>query len=98
MFGTGFDLFIAAVCTVFAVLFFLGKGKGILDMFSGGRKERKRTKEEQRKYEFGFGVFCLVLAAGQLLVGLVHGNWTGLAGIIIAAADLIFIGWYVQRH
>ena len=98
MFGQGFDFFIATVCIVLAVVFFLGKGKGILEMFSGARKEKKRTPEQQRKYEFGFGIFCLVMAAGQLLMALVQSSWAAWVGLALAFGDLFFIGWYVQRH
>ena len=41
MFGMGFDLFIAAVCIVLAVVFFMGKGQGILNAFSARGQQKK---------------------------------------------------------
>ena len=98
MFGKGFDYFVAAVCLVLAVVFLMGKGRGILDGFGGAQKQRKRTPEEERKYEFGYAIFCLIMAGGQLLVGFVDAPWTGIAGLVIAIADLVFIGWYASTH
>ena len=98
MFGMGFDLFIAAVCVVLAVIFFIGKGKGILDAFSVREQQKKRPPEEQKKYEFGFGIFCIVMAAGEFLMAFVDYSWVPLAAVVIAEADLIFIGWYSSNH
>ena len=98
MFGMGFDLFIAAVCVVLAVIFFLGKGKGILDAFSVREQQKKRPPEEQKKYEFGFGIFCVVLAAGELLMAFSQTSvWTSVAALAIGLGDLIFIGWYIRK-
>ncbi len=97
MFGTGFDLFLAAVCAVLAVIFFMGKGKGILDAFSVRKLERKRTPEEQKKYEFGFGIFCVVMVFGELLMAYAKAPWVSGAALALGLADLIFIGWYIQK-
>ncbi len=97
MFGMGFDLFIAAVCIVLAVVFFMGKGQGILNAFSARGQQKKRSPEAEKKYEFGFGIFCVVLAAGELLMAFTNAAWTSVAALALGLADLIFIGWYIQK-
>ena len=98
MFTRGFDFFMSAVCFVLAVVFFMGKGKGILESFGGAQRNRKRTPEEEKVYERGFGIFCLVLAAGQRMMGVVQADWTAWASLVIAFGDLVFIGWYIKNH
>ena len=50
MFGGTLDVFLSIIFTLLAVVFFMGKGKGILELFGGKHEmQRKRSKEEQRE-------------------------------------------------
>lgn len=98
MFGTGFDVALAIVCGVLAIVFFLGKGRGILETFNSRGRQKKRTPEAQKKYEFGFGIFCLVLAAAELLMAFTNSFPTSVAALLIGLGDLIFIAWYIQKY
>ena len=46
MFTPEFDLFMAVLLGVLAVVFFMGKGRGILDAFSGKYKDKRRDPVE----------------------------------------------------
>ena len=72
MFNSTFDLVLAAILAVLAVVFFLGKGKGILDAF-GGRSsvnEKKRTPEQELKYQRVIALFLIILAVNEAIMGL----------------------------
>ena len=91
MFGGTLDIFLTILFAGLAVVFFMGKGKGLLDMF-GGRHEtqKRRSKEEQREYERMIGFFMLPLAITEFISIFMKHEIMGLVVAGVAVADLIF--------
>ena len=102
MFSPTFDFIVAAILTGLAFVFFMGKGSGILKAFEGKRptdfSKRKKTPEEERKYQRAIGVFLLVLAASELLLALFPGGKMGLVSAGIGVASLFVIAWYMKKN
>ncbi len=70
MFSIEFSIFLAVALGVLSVVFFMGKGNGVIDAFQGKNapKRKKRTPEEDRKYQRVFGVFCLLLMIDEIMM------------------------------
>ncbi|MBO5521208.1 MAG: DUF3784 domain-containing protein [Eubacterium sp.] len=91
MFGGTLDVFLAIIFSLLAVVFFMGKGKGILELFGGKHEmQRKRSKEEQREYERLIGIFMVPLAIVEIISLFVHHEIMGLIVAAVAVVDLIF--------
>jgi hypothetical protein len=98
MFTPEFDLFMAVLLGVLAVVFFMGKGRGILDAFSGKYKDKKRDPVEERKYQTAVGVFLVILGVTELLMAFIQQPFMGIVCVVISIADLVFIMMYVRKH
>lgn len=91
MFGGTLDVFLSIIFTLLAVVFFMGKGKGILELFGGKHEmQRKRSKEEQREYERLIGIFMVPLAIVEIISLFVHHEIMGLIVAAVAVVDLFF--------
>ena len=62
-FNSELDAVLAVVFAILMIVFFLGKGEGILDLFGpkNNPNKKKRTKEEERQYQKYLGFFMLPL-------------------------------------
>ena len=90
MFGGTLDVFLAIIFSLLAVVFFMGKGKGILELFGGKHEmQKKRSKEEQREYERLIGIFMVPLAIVEIISLFVHHQMMGLVVAAVAVVDLI---------
>ena len=90
MFGGTLDVFLAIVFSALAVVFLLGKGKGVLEMFGGKNEmQKKRSKEEQQAYERLIGLFMVPLAIVEIISLFVHHEMMGLVVAAVAIVDLI---------
>ena len=90
MMGGTLDIFLAILFSVLAVVFFIGKGKGLLDLFGGKHTtQKKRSKEEQRAYERLIGFFMLPLAIVEVISIFVQHANMGLVVTAVAVVDLI---------
>ncbi|MST81835.1 DUF3784 domain-containing protein [Bilifractor porci] len=98
MFTPEFDLFMAVLLGVLAVVFFMGKGRGILDAFSGKYKDKKRDPVEERKYQTAIGIFLVVLGVAELLMAFIRHPYMGIVSVAISVADLIYIMIYIRKH
>ena len=91
MLGGNLDIFLAILFGALAVVFFMGKGKGLLEMFGGKNEmQKKRSKEDQRAYERLIGFFMLPLAIVEFISIFVQHSSMGLIVAIVAAVDLFF--------
>lgn len=98
MFSPMFDAVLAAILGVLAIVFFMGKGEGILNAFSGKyATEKKRTPEQERKYERAAGFFLLALCIGEIFMAIFETSWMGIISIIIAATGLILMMIYTRK-
>ena len=101
MFSDEFSMVIGVICFVLAIVFFMGKGGGVLSAFEGKNapKKKKKSKEEERKYQMAFGIFCLVLALGELLTIILSDSfYVGILIIGIVVADLVWIVLYLRKN
>ena len=98
MFTPEFDLFMAVLLGVLAVVFFMGKGRGILDAFSGKYKDKRRDPVEERKYQMAVGIFLVVLGVTELLMAFIQHPVMGIVCVVISVADLGYIMIYVRKH
>ena len=104
MFGSTFDWVFAAILAILAVVFFLGKGGGVLRAFSGKNNDmlvtKKRTPEEEMRYQRAFGWFMLVMAAGEVLMAL-WGSvylWVPIVSIIVVIVGIIVLVRYLRKN
>ena len=98
MFSPEFDLFMAVILGGLAVVFFMGKGRGVLDAFSGKFKEKRRDPLEEKKYQMVIGIFLSVLGVTELFMAFIQKPVMGIVCIVVTVADLIFVMSYVRKH
>ncbi len=97
MFSSTFDWFMAIVFIILAVIFFMGKGQGILDAFSGKYKPKKMEPEQNLKYQRATGIFLLVLGIDEIFMALFPGQLMGVISIIVSVISLIGIIVYIRK-
>ena len=87
-------------CGVLSVVFFLGKGDGVLRPFTSRElRDRKsgRTAEEERKYQFAIGIFLLVLALCSLMMFLVPSQITAIIELVVVIGGMIILFVYLKK-
>ena len=89
MFGTTLDIFLTIILSILAVVFLMGKGRGILEMFGGKNQMKKRSKEEDRAYQKAIGIFMIPLAVTELISIFVQVPIMGLVLAAVAIVDLV---------
>ncbi len=90
MFGGTIDVLLAIIFSALAVVFLMGKGKGVLEMFGGKNEmQKKRSKEDQQIYERMIGYFMVPLAIVEIISLFVHHEMMGLVVAAVAVVDLI---------
>lgn len=105
MFGGAFDWIMALICAVCAVLLLSGHGDGLMKMFGSTssqqsmKVERKKTKEEELRYQRMIGLYCLVLTVCEVVLALFGevNRMIPLATILVAIAGLVAIVMYMKR-
>ncbi|MCC6094357.1 MAG: DUF3784 domain-containing protein [Eubacterium sp.] len=98
MFTSTFDWFLAGIFFLLAIVFFAGKGQGILDAFSGKYREKKKlSPENQLRYQRAVGVFLIVLSAVEVFMALLENQIMGIISIVVTVVDLIAIITYVRK-
>lgn len=98
MFTPEFDLMMAVILGVLALVFFMGKGRGILDAFAGKYKDKKRDPVDERKYQLAIGIFLLILGVTELFMAFIQQPFMGFVCIAVSVADLVYIMIYVKKH
>ena len=103
MFTTTYDWIFALICGVLAVVFFLGKGQGVLRAFMSRDqrgKKSKRTPEEENAYQRAIGIFLLVLAACSVLMATLGSKyaWVSWIEIAVVVIGLIVIVKYLKKN
>ena len=105
LFTSTFDWIFAAIMLALAIVFLLGKGGKILDAFSGKstnsmRVEKKKSPEQQARYQRIMGIFCLILAIDEMFLALTmdYLTWAPYVSIAVVIADLILFVVYVKKY
>ncbi|MDO4489547.1 MAG: DUF3784 domain-containing protein [Lachnospiraceae bacterium] len=101
-----FDWILAAICTVCAVLLLSGHGDGLMKMFGSDssrqmsmKVEKKRTKEQELKFQRAMGAYCAVVAVCEIVLAL-FGNanrMVPVVTIVIGIAGLVAVVMYMRR-
>ena len=90
MFSTSFDIFLTIILSVLAVVFLLGKGRGIMDAFGGKNQvKKKRSPEEERWYQRAIGLFIIPLAIVEAISIFVPSSAMGIVQVAVVVVDLI---------
>lgn len=106
MFGGAFDWIMALICAVCAVLLLSGHGDGLMKMFGSTssqqsmKVERKKTKEEELRYQRVIGIYCLILTACEVVLAL-YGDMhraVPIVTILVAIVGLVGIVMYMKRN
>ena len=104
MFSPTFDWVFAAILAVLAVVFFMGKGAGVLRAFSGRDNDmlvkKKRTPEEELRYQRAFGWCLLIMAASEVMMAILapYFFWVPIASIVIIVVDLVALVRYLRKN
>lgn len=103
MFSEAYDWIFALICGVLAVVFFLGKGQGVMRAFTAkDQRDRKskRTPEEERRYQKAIGIFLLVLAVCSVLMATLGSIYAWISWIEIAVViiGLIVTVKYLRKN
>lgn len=98
MFSKEFDWTMAVLLAVLAIVFFLGKGEPVLNLFSGKyARKNDREPEKERKYQNAIGFFMLALCAGEVLLALTEVWYMGLVMVGIDVVSLIALMVYIRK-
>lgn len=106
MFGGAFDWIMAVICVVCAVLLLSGHGDGLMKMFGSTssqqlsmKVEKKRTKEQELRYQRVIGLYCAVLAVCEVVLALFgeKSRIVPLSTIVVAIIGLVLIVWYLRN-
>ena len=96
--ASGLDWFLAILCLVLSVFFFIGKGQAILDAFSGKNyKKKKMNPEQNRKYQTATGIFLLILGVDEIFMALIPSTTMGLISIFVSIAALVGMIIYIRK-
>ena len=99
MFGVGFDIFIAAICSILAVVFFLGKGRKVLDLFgSGSQPKKKRSPEQELKYQRGIALFLLPLAIVEIISIIRPSAVMGIVLVVVTIVDFVVYVYVIRKR
>ena len=99
MLGMEFDLVLSAILLVLVVMFLLGKGEGILQLFAG-KRYKKRDKATELRLQRWCTLFCGVLMAAELAMAFLQEAWPpiGIVYIVVIIGDLIVFSIFYNRN
>ena len=91
MFGREFDTILATILAILMVVFFMGKGEPIMDLFGAKNdpNKKKRTKEEERQYQRYIGFFLLPFVITEIITAIWPVPVMGLVIVVVAIVDLV---------
>ena len=95
-----FGLVLFIIVLVLAIVFFAGKGEGVLYAFDRTREPSNRSEEEERKYQRVIAFFLLGLAGSDLfmtVLGRINRIFT-IVGIGLIILDIVIYGVYMKKH
>ncbi len=105
MIGNMFDWIMAVICIICAALLLSGHGDGLMKMFGSTssqnsmKVEKKRSKEEELRYQRIIGAYCALLAVCEIVLALFGSDNRIIPVILIiaAVAGLAGIVIYMRR-
>ncbi|MDO4622812.1 MAG: hypothetical protein Q4B22_07645 [Eubacteriales bacterium] len=98
MFSPAFDWTLAIILFALAVVFFMGKGQGILELFGGKTNPAKKLKgEKSKKYQRAVAVFLVALGISEVGMATIHHPIMGMVSIGISVAALVGICVYLKK-
>ncbi len=106
MVSGAFDWIMAVICIVCAVLLLSGHGDGLMKMFGSAssqqlsmKVEKKRTREEELRYQRIIGAYCAVLAVCEIVLAMFGSvnRWIPILAIAVGLGGLIGVVAYTRR-
>ena len=106
LFSEGFCLFLIIVFGGLAIVFLLGKGQKILDLFGGKSQQqysmtvkRKKTPEEELQYQRAIGVFLVVLAVDEAVMMIFSSRIPNVAmlSLVVTIVALVVLVIYLRK-
>ena len=99
MFSPAFDTVIAVICGVLSVVFLLGKGRKVLDLFGAGSQPRKkRTPEKELRYQRGIACFLIPLTIVEIVSVLHRSATMGFVLVIVTIVDLVVYVTVIRKR
>ncbi|MEE1114946.1 MAG: hypothetical protein UHN88_07705 [Eubacterium sp.] len=100
MFSPAFDGTVAAILAVLAVVFFMGKGNRVTELFEGSNKTRnkkKRTPEQELKYQRVIALFLIILAVLECIMALQPGRVVAVILMAAAVLDICLFAYLTRK-
>ena len=99
MLGMEIDLVLSAILLVLVVMFLLGKGEGVLQLFAG-KKYKKRDKATELRLQRWCALFCAVLMVAELAMAFLQETWRpiGMIYIVVVVVDLIIFSIFYRKN
>jgi uncharacterized membrane protein len=93
------DWIIIALLVLAIVMFSIGKGDTLLDIFSGGRSSETRKLYDKKKMDHDYLLLCIVLLIVELLQAFVAPQSQLVALICLIVAVVVFVAYiaYMQK-
>lgn len=107
MIGGAFDWIMAVICFVCAVLLISGHGDGLMKMFGSAssqelsmKVEKKRTKEEELRYQRIIGIYCAILGVCEVVLAMFGtvNRMIPIISMIVGVGGLVGIVMYMKRN
>ena len=103
MFSPTFDWVFAGIMGVLAVIFFAGKGNGILRAFSGKdtmAQKKKRTPEQEMRYQRAIAWFLLAIGLREVLMAVLGFTyrWVPIVTMGIVILSMILLIIYLKKN
>ena len=98
-----FSWLLAGIAGILGILFLIGKGQAVLDLFSSGREaetRKKRTPEQEAAYQRALGIFLMVICANEVLMAM-FGNtvrWVPLVAVGVVIVAIVFLALYIRKN
>ncbi len=94
-----FDWVLFAILVFLTIVFLMGRGKRILELFDGNRVRKKTDPETTKRYLRSCGVFTGVLSVASLLMALFNRFPVIIfISIGIVIVDLIGLILWIKKH
>ncbi len=102
MLGREFSIILAVILGALTVAFLMGKGNFVLDLFQSKNApaQKKRSPEDELKYQRAIGIFCLVLCINETINAFVANGSPifGIITIVVVVLDMAFLIWYLRKN
>ena len=99
LFGPGFDIVMAAITGVCAILLLIGKGEFILTLFAGKSAKEAPLPYEKNKLCKVSGIMCIPVCLMSLgMIFFPENKPVAIAGMVLIAVVWVVGIWYLRKY